>query len=144
MKGSMKYLIIYRLGDVEIKLGIFFDGQIYDAYSLLLDIISSSKEDIVIIDNYIDKTILDLLAKKNNNVKVTIMGKNHFKLSKLDIDKFNFQYPLLIIKEDNRFHDRFIIIDHDIIYHLGASLKDLGVKVFGINQIKDKSLLEKL
>ena len=134
----------YLQGDIEIKLGIFFNGQIYDAHSLLLDIISRAKEDIVIIDNYVDKTILDLLAKKNKNVKVTIIGKNILKLSKLDIDKFNSQYPLLTIKEDNRFHDRFIIIDHHLIYHLGASLKDLGVKVFGINIIEDKSLLDKL
>ena len=112
------------------KQKIFFDGQIYDAYSLIIDLIKEAKEKIVIIDNYIDKSILDILIHKKENVSVELITGSHY-LTKLDIDKFNKQYPNLIIKYSNIFHDRFIIIDHNL-YHVGASLKDLGKKCFGI------------
>ncbi len=121
---------------------IFFDGEIYDAYSFIIDLIKSSNERIIIIDNYIDKNILDMLTYKKNNVDVTI-ATSKVNLNKLDINKFNQEYPNLIIKEINTFHDRFIIID-DTLYHLGASIKDLGRKCFGINRIEDKDYLNKI
>ena len=125
--------------DEEFKQKIFFEGQIYDAYSLLVDLIKKAKEKIVIIDNYIDKTLLDLLSNKNNNVVVLILTQSK-KLSEMDIAKFNEQYFGLTIKYSNNFHDRFIIID-DEIYHSGASLKDLGKKTFAINKMEDKNFI---
>lgn len=130
--------------DKEFNQKIFFEGQIYDSYSLLIDIIKDATKEIIIIDNYADKTILDLLSKKNDNVEVTIITSKNSKLLNLDIIKFNDQYPKLKIEYSSEFHDRFIIIDSNIIYHCGASLKDLGKKTFGINKIEDKRLLEKV
>ena len=122
---------------------IFFGGQIYDAYSLLIDLIKQAKKSIVIIDNYLDKTILDILSKKIKNCDVLIITTNKCKLTDLDIDKFNKQYPSLKIEYSNNYHDRFIIID-ETVYHCGAYLKDLGNKVFAINKMNDKILLDKL
>ena len=124
------------------KQRIFFNGEIYDSYSLIIDLISEAKNMIIIIDNYIDKSILDILIYKKDNVKIELITSSHY-LTKLDINKFNQQYPNLNIKYSNIFHDRFIIIDN-ILYHLGASLKDLGKKCFAINKIEDKEYLEKI
>jgi len=131
--------------DVNFKQKIFFNGQIYDAYSLLLDIIMQANNEIIIIDNYINKSILDILAKKKDTVKVLIITrKSTCKLSNLDITKFNGQYPSLRVQYFNNHHDRFIIIDQTILYHVGASLKDLGKKTFGINKIDDENLIQKI
>jgi len=124
------------------KQKIFFNGEIYDSYSLIIDLIKEAQEKIIIIDNYIDKSILDMLIYKKENVSVELVTSSHY-LTKLDINKFNKQYPNLNIKYSNIFHDRFIIID-EILYHLGASLKDLGKKCFGINKIEDKEILYNL
>ena len=121
---------------------IFFDGEIYDAYSLIIDLIKEARERIIIIDNYIDKSILDMLIYKEENVSIELVTSSHY-LTKTDISKFNKQYPNLNIKYSNIFHDRFIIID-DNLYHLGASLKDLGKKCFAINKIEDKDYLDKI
>ena len=115
---------------------IFFEGQIYDAYSLLLDIFNSSNKSIVIIDNYISKSLLDVLSKTNK--KITIYTKN---IDNNLINKYNSQYHNVTIKINNSFHDRFIIIDNKILYHCGASFKDLGKKCFAINKIDDKEIL---
>ncbi len=123
---------------------IFYNGQIYDAYSLIVDIIESAKFKITIIDNYIDKSVLKILAKKKNNVKVTLITSNNCKLTKVDRVKFNAQYPSLKIKTTKIFHDRFIVIDDTDIYHCGASLKDLGKKCFAISKINDNSFIEKI
>jgi len=128
--------------ETNIKQKVFFSGQIYDAYSLLVDIILSAEKKIIIIDNYVDKTIMDLLTKKKCAVNVTIITGNH-NLSKLDISKFNEQYPKLNVSISTKYHDRFIIID-DIVYHCGASLKDLGKKCFAINKIEDISSIKQL
>lgn len=122
---------------------IFYNGEIYNAYSLLVDIIKSAEKEIIIIDNYIDKTILDLLLKKNENVNVIIISNNNNKILNLDVLKFNEQYPSLRLKYSNNYHDRFIIID-STIYHCGASLKDLGKKCFAITKMEDKTLLSKI
>ena len=117
----------------HIKEKLFLDGQIYDAYSLLINIIMEAKKEIIIIDNYVDKRILDILLYKNENVKVKIYTRNV--KSKLDIETFNLQYPRVEINKIEGFHDRFIILDNETLYHVGASLKDLGKKCFALNKM---------
>ena len=121
---------------------IFYNGQIYDAYSLIIKIIKEAKEKILIIDNYIDDTILEMLSKKNKGVEVVILTSNNCNLTKLDIQKFNKQYPTLNLSKTSIFHDRFIVIDNKNLYHIGASLKDLGKKCFGINKIEDVNFIK--
>ena len=121
---------------------IFFNGEIYDAYSLIIDLIKEANNRIIIIDNYIDKSILDMLVYKKGSVDIELVTSSHY-LTKLDINKFNKQYPNLKIKYSNIFHDRFIIIDNTL-YHLGARLKDLGSKCFAINKIEDNEYLEEI
>jgi len=118
---------------------VFYEGQIYDAHSLLLDIFSTSKESIIIIDNYISKELLDILSKTNK--QVTIYTRN---IDNNLINKYKSQYNNLTIKITNSFHDRFIIIDNKVLYHCGASFKDLGKKCFGINKINDSNYLKEL
>lgn len=121
----------------NIKQKIFFEGQIWDAYSLIIKLIKKAQEKILIIDNYIDDSILDMLSKKKKNVEAIILTSSHSNISKLDIQKFNNEYPVLKLSKINKFHDRFIIIDNKELYHCGASLKDLGKKCFAINKIED-------
>ena len=118
---------------------IFFEGQIYDAYSLLIDIFNTSKESIIIIDNYISKELLDILSKTER--KVTIYTKV---IDNNLINKYNSQYHNVTIKINNSFHDRFIIIDNKVLYHCGASFKDLGKKCFAINKINNINILNDL
>ena len=133
--------IIDEMNPKEIKEKIFYDGEIYDAYSLLINIIREAKNKIIIIDNYIDKTIFDILSYKDENIKVEIWTKEE--KIKLDYDKFNLQYENVRIKKINSFHDRFIIIDNEKLYHVGASLKDLGKKCFAITKMNSK-FIEKI
>ena len=128
----------------EFKQSIFFEGQIYDAYSLIIDIIKRAKYKILIIDNYIDDSILKILSKKNKNVEVAILTSQNSNLNKLDINKFNKQYPTLKIAKTSKFHDRFIVLDNKELYHVGASLKDLGKKCFAISKIADNGYIEKM
>ena len=128
----------------NIKQRIFFDGQIYDAYRLIVDIIKKSNKKILIIDNYIDDTVLKMLAKKKKNVEVVILTSDKSNIETLDIKKFNKEYPTLKVAKTNKFHDRFIVIDNKEMYHLGASIKDVGKKCFGINKIEDKQIIEKI
>ncbi|MDD3159545.1 MAG: ORF6N domain-containing protein [Candidatus ainarchaeum sp.] len=121
--------------------GIFFDGQIFDAYKFVLDIIRSAKSSIVLIDNYIDDSVLTLFTKRNENVVLTILTTNLSKQLEIDLKKFNEQYPLVKIKQFSKSHDRFIIIDNQIVYHFGASLKDLGKKWFAFSKF-DKTAFE--
>ena len=127
----------------EFKQKIFFGGQIYDAYSLVIDIIKRAKNKIIIIDNYIDDSILKILVKKNKNVEVVILTSKKSNISKLDIQQFNKEYPILKVAKTDKFHDRFIIIDNKELYHCGASIKDLGKKCFGINKIDDIKIINK-
>lgn len=126
----------------EFKQKIFFDGQIYDAYSLIIDIIKKAKNKILIIDNYIDDNILKMLSKKNKNVEVVILTSQNCNITKLDIQKFNKQYSNLKLAYTNKFHDRFIVIDNKELYHCGASLKDLGKKCFVINKMEVIKFIE--
>lgn len=128
----------------EFNQKIFFDGQIYDSYSLIIDIIKTAKSKILIIDNYIDDSILKMLSKKNKDVEVIILTSRNSNIGKLDINKFNKQYPTLKVATTRRFHDRFIVIDNKELYHIGASLKDLGKKCFAISNIKDMEYVEKM
>ena len=127
----------------EFKQKIFFGGQIYDAYSLVIDIIKRAKSKIIIIDNYIDDSTLKILVKKNKNVEVVILTSKKSNISKLDIQQFNKEYPILKVAKTDKFHDRFIIIDNKELYHCGASIKDLGKKCFGINKIDDIEIINK-
>ena len=135
---------LQRKQESEFKQSIFFDGQIYDAYSLIIDIIRKAKQKILIIDNYIDDSILKMLSKKNKDVEVVILTSQNSNIRKLDIQKFNKQYPVLKLAYTNKFHDRFIIIDNKELYHIGASLKDLGKKCFAISRIEDDEYIEKI
>ena len=128
----------------KFKKKIFYKGQTWDSYELVIDIIKSAQNKIIIIDNYIDDTILKMLKKKNYNVNVKIITSNYCKISKLDINKFNTQYPYLKIIKTNKFHDRFLIIDGKELYHCGASIKDLGTKCFAINKIDEANFIKKV
>ena len=119
---------------------IFYEGRIYDAYSLLIDIFKEAKKEIIIIDNYADKSILDMIT--NLNVKVIVITKKFNLLKDIDIKKYNKQYHNLKVIYSDKFHDRFIIIDKKLLYHSGASYKDLGNKCFAITKIEDKEYLE--
>ena len=130
--------------ETEFKQKIFFNGQIWDSYSLIIDIIKRAKNKILIIDNYIDDSILKMLSKKNKDVEVVILTSHNCNLTKLDIQKFNKQYPTLKLAYLNKFHDRFIVIDNKELYHVGASLKDLGKKCFAISKIEDIEYVEKI
>jgi hypothetical protein len=115
---------------------IYFKGQIYDAYSKILDIIKEGKEEIIIIDNFLDKSILDMI--RNIDTKVVLMTSNKSKLKEMDIDKYNMEYSNLEVRYNNTYHDRYIIIDRKIIYHLGASINHAGSKTFSINILEDE------
>ncbi|MBQ3414498.1 MAG: ORF6N domain-containing protein [Clostridia bacterium] len=128
----------------NIKQKIFFQGQIYDAYLLIIDIIKRANKKITIIDNYIDDSILKMLTKKNKNVEVIIITSDKSNIENIDIKKFNKEYPILKVAKTDKFHDRFIIIDNKELYHCGASIKDLGKKCFAINKIEDISIIDKL
>ena len=128
----------------QFKQKIFFNGQIYDAYSSIIDIVKRAKNKILIIDNYIDDSILKILSKKNKGVELIILTSQNSNLIKLDINKFNKQYPTLKVARTDKFHDRFIVIDNKELYHIGASLKDLGKKCFAISKIEDMEYIEKI
>ena len=130
---------------IKPKQGIFFGGQIFDAYKFTTGLIKEAKKSIVLIDNYVDETILTLFSK-NQKTAVTIYTKNISKQLKLDLDKYNAQYKPIEIKKFNKAHDRFLIIDNKEIYHFGASLKDLGKKWFAFSKfdIEAIEILRKL
>jgi hypothetical protein len=149
------YLINHRIDKIENKLlehdqkfdliinthlppkqGIFFDGQIFDAYIFVTNLIKSASSSIVLIDNYVDESVLVLLSKRNSNVAATIYTTNISAQLKLDLKKFNAQYPKVEIKIFTKSHDRFLILDNNTVYHIGASLKDLGKKWFAFSKIE--------
>ena len=122
---------------------IYFNGQIYDAYSKILDIFKSAKKELIIIDAYADKTLLDII-KEVPNINVTIITKTPSLLSKTTIEKYNQEYHNLVIKYDNTFHDRYFILDNSIVYHCGASINRIGYKTFSITKIGDKEVIAAL
>ncbi len=127
----------YAVNDTQ---GIFFQGQIFDAYVKFEKFIQSAKKSIILIDSYVDLSILERLAKKNDSVNVMIYTDPKTKLTVQDIHKFNAQYPSLTVNYTTKMHDRFMIIDNTVLYHIGASLKDLGKKCFAFN-VLDSSLI---
>lgn len=115
--------------------GVFYNGQIFDAYTFVSDIIRSAESSIILLDNYVDDTVLTLLGKRNNNVTATIYTKNISNQLRLDLQRYNSQYPRIEIKVFSDAHDRFLIIDDVELYHIGASLKDLGKKWFAFSRM---------
>ena len=128
-----------KLGSKEENNHIFFDNQIYDAYSLLMDILSKAKKEIIIIDNYAGKKLFDII--KNIKVNIKVYTQNIDNIAK---EKYELQYNNLTIITTDIFHDRFIMIDKKILYHCGASFKDLGKKCFCISKIEDEQIIEDL
>ena len=128
---------------IEDRQGIFFKGQIFDAYAKFESFITEAEKEIVLIDNFVDLSVLERLTKKQKDVKVTIYTRSKTEISALDIQKFNEQYPSVILKYTENIHDRFLIIDNKILYHIGASLKDLAKKCFGF-EIMDSSWITEI
>ena len=125
--------------ELQPKQGIFYNGQIFDAYEFAAKLIKSAKKSIKLIDNYIDESVLTLLGK-NQNVEITIYTKNISKQLKLDMQKYNAQYKKIVIKQFDASHDRFLILDDKIVYHIGASLKDLGKKWFAFSKMSYENI----
>ena len=122
--------------NVEEKQGIFFQGQIFDAYAKFESFIAQAKKEIILIDSYVDLSVLERLSKKQSDVNVTIYTDPKTKLTAQDIQKFNAQYPTMRVKHTTKMHDRFLIVDGKILYHIGASLKDLGKKCFAFELLE--------
>jgi hypothetical protein len=141
----------YRVAETEKKIdffvktalppveGVFYDGQIFDAYKFAAGLIKTAKKSVVLIDNYVDESILTLLAKRNAGVNVTIYTASIFSQLQLDITRHNAQYPPVTIETRTNIHDRFLLIDNDI-FHIGASLKDLGKKLFAFTKMEMKAM----
>jgi hypothetical protein len=132
--------------DLEPKQGIFFDGQIFDAYAFVAKLVRKAKSSIVLIDNYVDDSVLTLLSKRGKKVRVQIYSKHVSKQLQLDLEKHNAQYPPVEIIPFQAAHDRFLILDNKEVYHIGASLKDLGKKWFAFSKIEKDAvrLVERL
>ncbi len=144
------YQIKNKLSEIDFQIhaslppneGIFFDGQIFDAYKFVADLIKTANKSIILIDNYVDESTLLLLAKRNKNVSCFIYTAGLNMKLELDIEKVNQQYPEITVKVYKKSHDRFLIIDDKTVYHIGASLKDLGKKWFAFSKINlDTELL---
>lgn len=125
--------------------GVFYDGQIFDAYVFVSDLVKSATKSIVLIDNYIDETVFTLLDKRAQGVQATIYTPSIDKVTQLDIDKHDAQYCSIEVKQTKNIHDRFLIID-EVVYHIGASIKDLGKKLFAFSkmEIGEESIMEHL
>ena len=121
---------------------IFFDGQVYDAFSLLVSLVVRADKRIVLVDNYVEIGTLNILAKKKAGVEAIVYTVRKTKLSEIDVRNFNLQYPTLQVRYTGVFHDRFLIVDDTYAYHIGASVKDAGKKCFGINLIEDTKIVK--
>ena len=131
-----------KLEDKKKTNEIYFDGQIYDAYSKILDIFKFAKSSLTIIDSYADNVILDMI--KRLNISVLLITKSNSLLTNQDIERYNKQYHNLTIKYDNTFHDRYLILDNEVLYHCGASINRIGYKTFSITLVGDDSIREML
>jgi hypothetical protein len=132
--GMNEVTQLIQSNQLTVKQGVFYNGEIFDAYAFVSDVLGHARREVVIIDNYIDVTVLVLLSKYPT-LQFTIVTKNISKQLRLDIDKYNKQYNNLTIKTSGKYHDRFLLIDDAEAYHIGASLKDLGKKVFAFSKI---------
>lgn len=130
--------VFHRLGerDIQPRQGIFYDGQVYDAYAFVSDLVKRARTDIVLIDNYVDETVLTLLDKRQQGVSATIYTASISSQLQLDISRHNFQYAPITVHVFKRSHDRFLCID-DEVFHIGASIKDLGKKWFAFSRMED-------
>ena len=132
----------------EDKQRLFFDGQIYDAFSFMVSLVQKAKKEIILIDNYAGVGTLDVLSKKRENVDVQLFTSKKAKITQSDIDKFNSQYPTITLNYTETFHDRFLIIDSSTAYSIGSSVKDAGKRCFAVTQINEdwmvKMILEKI
>ena len=128
----------------EVKQKIFFNGQIYDAFSLMVELVEKAGTELILIDNYVDINTLNILSKKKDGVNALIVTSGNGNLTDKDIAKFNSQYPKLTVKISKDFHDRFLIIDRKEVYHIGASIKDAGKKSFGITKLEVEELTKSL
>ncbi len=136
--------VFNALGAQELpKQGVFYNGQVYDSYSFTCDLIRTAKKSIVLLDNFVDDTVLTILSKRQENVSASIYTKNVSKQLKLDLEKHNEQYPEIAVTKFSDSHDRFLIIDEKDVYHIGASLKDLGKTWFAFSRF-DKGAVEML
>jgi len=129
--------------DLKPDYGIFYDGQMFDAYKFVNDLIKSARKSIILIDNYVDASVLAMFSERKKQVKVKIYTKNLTDKLRLDLEKFNSQYPPIKIIKFTKSHDRFMIIDEKELYHIGASLKDVGKKWFAFSRL-DESLIHLL
>ena len=125
---------------IKPKQGIFYDGQVFDAYVFVSDLIKSAQKSILLIDNYINESVLQLFTKRKKNVSVRIYTKNITKILKQDLEKHNTQHPKIKIEKFTKAHDRFLIIDETTVYHFGASLKDLGKKWFAFSKMNMEAM----
>lgn len=139
---QLKKIFEYISEHEEASQKVFFDGQIYDAFSLIVSLIEKAEKEIILIDGYVDIGTLNLLSKKKENVSVILYTQRHARLTKTDMEHFNAQYSALEVRYTNAFHDRFLILDKEIAYHVGASLKDAGKKCFGINLIQNRGIMK--
>ncbi len=141
-------LVLERLeakGTQESSQAIFFDGQIYDAFEFLARLVRTAREEIVLVDSYVDLDTLNVLSKKGEGVRARIYTtKRGCRLSKADVNKFNQQYPALELDLTSAFHDRFLLLDSVCGYHIGASIKDAGKKCFGVTPIEDHEIIRSL
>lgn len=136
LQQKSKEFELYIQSSLPPKQDIFFDGQVFDAYTFVADIIRSAHTSIILIDNYIDDTVLTLLSKRSDKVQATIFTQQISKQLQLDIQKHNAQYPEIEVKTNTQSHDRFLILDSKTVYHIGASLKDLGKKWFAFSKLE--------
>ena len=140
-ESRFEQIFTYISEHEEVTQKIFFEGQIYDAFSLLTELISKAEKELVLIDNYVDIGTLNILAKTQPGVKAVVYTAKTTKLSKGDVDRFNQQYPMLEVRHTGAFHDRFLLVDGLYAYHIGASIKDAGKKCFGINKMEDAKIV---
>ena len=129
---KMNFFVRTSLPPVE---GVFFEGQIFDAYKLAADLVRSAKESLILIDNYVDESVLTLFTKRQEGVKALIYTQRITSQFRLDLERHNAQYSLIEVKEIRNVHDRFLILDQVEVYHIGASLKDLGKKLFAFSRL---------
>ncbi len=142
--AKLEQIFDYIAEHKETAQKLFFDGQIYDAFSLLSALIQKAEKEIILIDGYVDLATLNLLSKKRPGVSATIYTFSNTPLTNADIKTFNAQYPRLTVKRTSAFHDRFLILDGITAYHIGASLKDAGKKSFALNLLQDESMVREL
>jgi DNA-binding PadR family transcriptional regulator len=123
---------------------VFYDGQIYDAFSFIVGLIEKATADIKLVDNYVDIDTLNILRRKSSGVMVTIYTLSNTKLNSKDVNNFNTQYPTLTVTYTQNFHDRFLILDNTVVYHIGASIKDAGKKCFAISLMEDSGFAQNI